>query len=74
MGTFVGHDHNNDYAGLACGICLVYRRGTGYDTYGKLTKGGRVIKFVEGKREFSSWIRTRENKILNKITFPKSFK
>ena len=74
MGTFVGHDHDNDFAGIAYGICFAYGRGTGYDTYGKMSKGGRVIELFEGKREFTSWIRTEENKILHKINFPKSFK
>lgn len=35
MGTFVGHDHINDYWGELHGIRLCYGRATGYNTYGK---------------------------------------
>lgn len=56
MGAFVGHDHDNDYCGTLHGIRLCYGRVTGYNCYGKLQRGARVISLQEGKREFDSWI------------------
>jgi hypothetical protein len=73
MGVFVGHDHVNDYAGLVQGICLAYGRATGFDTYGNLIKGARVIELIEGKREFDTWIRTGYKKIHYKVHYPASF-
>ncbi len=56
VGTFVGHDHDNDYSGTVHGIRLSYGRVTGYNCYGGLTRGARVIKLQEGSREFDSYI------------------
>jgi predicted phosphodiesterase len=56
MGTFVGHDHDNDYCGTLHGIRLCYGRVTGYNCYGKLRRGARVIRLYEGTRDFDSWI------------------
>jgi len=74
MGTFVGHDHVNDYIGVHYGIALAYGRVT------KTSKdstdpgpGGRVIVLKEGKREFDTWIReANENKVLE-CKYPESF-
>jgi hypothetical protein len=59
MGTFVGHDHLNDYIGELHGIRLAYGRATGFNTYGKedFPRGARVILLQEGKRHFETWIR-----------------
>ncbi|MBP3961895.1 metallophosphoesterase family protein [Paenibacillus lignilyticus] len=57
MGTFAGHDHDNDYVGQLFGIQLCYGRVTGYNTYGKLERGARVITLVEGSHEFETSIR-----------------
>ena len=73
MGVFVGHDHENDYAGCLHDICLAYGRVTGFDAYGALPRGARVIELLEGKREFNSWLRTEEGEIVNRIHFPTSF-
>ncbi len=35
MGTFVGHDHVNDFVGDLYGIRLCYGRATGFNTYGR---------------------------------------
>lgn len=60
MGTFVGHDHTNDYCGDLLGIRLCYGRSTG--GYGKeFVKGARVIKLKEGVRGFDSWIRLADH-------------
>jgi len=65
MGTFVGHDHVNDYIGIRDGIALAYGRFSGAkNTYGHLTPGARVIVLKEGKREFDTWIRERGGNIL----------
>ncbi|TFE27207.1 metallophosphoesterase family protein [Cohnella luojiensis] len=56
MGAFVGHDHDNDYCGTVHGIRLCYGRVTGYNCYGKLQRGARVIRLREGKRDFDTWI------------------
>ncbi|WP_152970606.1 metallophosphoesterase family protein [Bacillus sp. FJAT-28004] len=56
MGTFVGHDHDNDYVGELHGIRLCYGRVTGIDTYGELERGARIITLFEGKREFDTRI------------------
>jgi len=59
MGTFVGHDHVNDFIGEYAGIWLAYGRGTGFDTYGKdgFPRGARVILLAEGQRAFKTWLR-----------------
>ncbi|WP_442603199.1 metallophosphoesterase family protein [Paenibacillus sp. KN14-4R] len=56
MGTFVGHDHINDYWGEMCGIRLTYGRATGYNTYGKegFKRGARIIRLRQGERDFES--------------------
>ncbi|WP_256758142.1 metallophosphoesterase family protein [Cohnella sp. WQ 127256] len=56
IGTFAGHDHDNDYIGEVHGIRLGYGRVTGNNTYGKLERGARVIILQEGKREFDTWL------------------
>jgi hypothetical protein len=58
-GTFVGHDHLNDFIGELYGIRLAYGRATGFNTYGKdgFPRGARVINLLEGTRHFDTWIR-----------------
>ncbi|NDV95352.1 metallophosphatase [Dysgonomonas sp. 521] len=58
MGIFAGHDHNNDYIGIEQGIALAFGRTSGVDAYGKLERGGRIIKMYEGKSQFDTWVRT----------------
>lgn len=59
MGTFVGHDHVNDFRGSLYGIELCYGRAGGYATYGRegFARGARLIRLHEGKRTFDSWLR-----------------
>ena len=73
MATFVGHDHVNDYAGVLYGICLAYGRASGYDSYGDLEKGARIIELREGEREFKSWIRTGSGEVVNSFVYPETF-
>lgn len=74
MGTFVGHDHINDYIGVQYGIALAY---------GRITKtmrepddpkaGGRIIILKEGERKFNTWIREGNNSKVLECSFPESF-
>ena len=74
MGTFVGHDHNNDYAIMYKNILLAYGRYTGGNTvYNDLPNGCRVIVLKENERRFDSYIRLANGKIEYQITYPDSF-
>lgn len=59
MGTFVGHDHINDFVGELYGIRLCFGRGTGFNTYGRqgFKRGARLIQLQEGVRDFRTWLR-----------------
>lgn len=59
MGTFVGHDHVNDYWGEWHGIRLCYGRQTGYNTYGweDQPRGARIVRLYEGEQRFDTWLR-----------------
>lgn len=75
MGTFVGHDHLNDFITIFHNISLAYGR------VSKIMKdksdplaGGRVIVLKEGQRQFDTWIREKGgNKVLF-CAYPSSFK
>ena len=74
MGTFVGHDHINDYIGIQYGIALAYGRVT--KTMGDPedpNAGGRVIVLKEGERKFETWIREGNGSKVLKCSFPDSF-
>jgi hypothetical protein len=90
MGTFVGHDHTNNYIGCLHNICLAYGYASGrqasrcYHTSGC---GVRVIELFEGERKFDTWLlqlyETDRNDLWNPIqqvepqfsvTYPDSFK
>ena len=75
VGTFVGHDHDNDYIGNYMGIGLAYGRYTGGNTvYNNLGLNGcRVITVKEGKRGFSTYIRLRGGEIIHPVDFPETF-
>lgn len=66
LGTFVGHDHINDYDGELDGIRLCYGRGTGYNTYGRdgFPRGARVIRLRAGVRAFDSWLRLDDGSVV----------
>lgn len=76
MGTFVGHDHDNDYIGEYFGIYLAYGRFSGGNTeYNNLGKNGcRVIELTEGKREFSTYVRLFGGEKLYPVQFPDTLK
>lgn len=59
QGTFVGHDHVNDYCGELYGIKLCYGRVTGYNAYGEeaFLRGARIIRIQEGDKRFETSIK-----------------
>lgn len=63
MGTFVGHDHDNDFRGSLHGIQLCYGRSTQYTLTEGFQTGARVIRLHEGEREFDTWIRTSDGEV-----------
>ncbi|RKD88270.1 PA14 domain-containing protein [Mangrovibacterium diazotrophicum] len=58
IGTFCGHDHNNDYVGVYQDVALAYGRCTGTYAYGDLRNGARVIELHANDFHFKSWIST----------------
>lgn len=67
IGTFVGHDHINDYWGELHGIRLCYGRATGYNTYGKegFPRGARMIRLRQDERKFETWLRLADGTVLS---------
>jgi len=69
MGTFVGHDHANDYSGDLHGIRLCYGRSTRYVSYvdgarlDRFKTGARVIRLRAGERSFDTWIRQNDGSV-----------
>ncbi|NEW04759.1 metallophosphoesterase family protein [Paenibacillus sp. SYP-B3998] len=65
MGTFVGHDHGNDFWGTLHGIRLCYGRTTrnAYLNRPFLT-GARIIQLTEGQRDFDSWLHLEDGTLL----------
>ncbi|MBT2762696.1 metallophosphoesterase family protein [Paenibacillus sp. ISL-20] len=69
MGTFVGHDHSNDYCGTLHGIRLCYGRSTRYVSYvdgirkDKFPTGARATRLKAGERQFETWIRQSDGLI-----------
>lgn len=75
LGTFVGHDHDNDYIANLHGIALTYGRFSGgKTTYTNLENGARVIVLKEGERSFDTWIRLKENRVIQQVSFPKDLR
>ncbi len=73
MGTFVGHDHNNNYIGILRSVCLAYGAVTGIECYGKIGRGARVIELIEGERKFNTWLHYHDNPEKYFVTYPDSF-
>lgn len=76
MGTFVGHDHVNDYATIWKNIVLAYGRFSGSDnTYHEIPggSGARIIELVEGKRIFNTWIRLYNKQTTCYASYPDDF-
>ena len=74
MGTFVGHDHVNDYIGIHFGIALAYGRVTKTMADADDPKaGGRVIVLKQGERKFDTWIREANGNKVLACKYPESF-
>ena len=74
LGVFVGHDHDDDYAVFWKGILLAYGRYTGGDTvYNNLSNGARVIEMTEGSTNFRTWIRQKDEEVINTVNYPSDF-
>lgn len=68
MGVFAGHDHDNDYVASYKGIALGYGRFSGgKTTYIDLQPGARVITLYKGKKEFTSYIRLQDGRIIDRF-------
>lgn len=75
MGTFVGHDHVNNYIVDYQGIALAYGHFSGWKTtYTPDINGARVVVLKEGKREFDTWLHRLDETILHKVSYPAEFK
>lgn len=74
MGTFVGHDHYNDYIVDYYNIALAYGRASKLIRQDNPVLGGRVIVLKEGKRQFDTWIREKGGAKVWDCTYPDSFK
>jgi hypothetical protein len=74
MGTFVGHDHVNDYIINYHGIALAYGHFSGWKTtYTPTINGVRVVVLKEGKKEFNTWLHQLDGTIRYKVSFPMDF-
>ncbi len=62
MGTFVGHDHNNDFLIEYYNIALTYGRTSKLHHQDNPVLAGRVIVLKEGERSFDTWIRDLNGK------------
>lgn len=72
-GVFVGHDHVNDYVVDWNGILLGYGRFTGgATTYHDIPggNGARVIELTEGDHSLRTWIRIKDQKVINEVNYP----
>lgn len=67
MGTFVGHDHSNDYIGELAGIRLCYGRVSGFNSssVAGYQRGARIIRLREGERSFDTWLRLDDGTVVD---------
>lgn len=73
--TFVGHDHNSDFAAYWNKMFFLYGRFSGCDTVYNDVKpnGARVIELTEGEEGFRSWIRLNGGEIIQNLRYPDDF-
>ncbi|WP_237728579.1 metallophosphoesterase family protein [Paenibacillus sp. OSY-SE] len=65
MGTFVGHDHANDFIGDLHGIKLAYGRTTRAAYTGvPFEPGARIVRLYARERRFDSWIRLKSGAVI----------
>ena len=71
LGSFVGHDHDNNYVAQLNNIALCYGYFSGGNSYMNLPlNGARVILLESGKRSLSTWVRRSDGKVLYKVELP----
>ena len=71
LGTFVGHDHDNNYVAQLYNIAMCYGYFSGGNSYGSLPlNGARIILLGEGKPTFTTWLRRVDGEILYKVELP----
>ena len=72
LGTFVGHDHNNNYVAQLHNIALCYGYFSGGNSYGDLPlNGARIIVLEAGRQSFTTWLRRVDGKVLYKVELPR---
>ena len=75
LGTFVGHDHNNNYVAQLYNIALCYGYFSGGNSYGVLPlNGARIILLEENKLTFTTWLRRIDGKELYRVELPQTSK
>jgi len=73
LGTFVGHDHDNNYVAQLFNIALCYGYFSGGNSYGDLPlNGARIILLEAGKQTFTTWLRRADGKTLYKLELPRT--
>lgn len=71
LGTFVGHDHNNNYVAQLFNISLCYGYFSGGNSYHDLPlNGARIILLEENQPGFITWLHRSDGKILYKTKLP----
>ncbi len=71
LGSFVGHDHNNNYVAQLFKISLCYGYFSGGNSYADLPlRGARIILLEENAKTFTTWLRRMDGKVLYKIELP----
>lgn len=71
LGTFVGHDHVNNYVAQLHNIALCYGYFSGGNSYGsRPLNGARLILLEAGKKTFTTWLRRVDGEIFNKVELP----
>lgn len=71
LGTFVGHDHVNNYVAQLHNIALCYGYFSGGNSYGsRPLNGARLILLETGKKTFTTWLRRMDGEIFNRVELP----
>jgi predicted MPP superfamily phosphohydrolase len=71
LGTFVGHDHVNNYVAQLHNIALCYGYFSGGNSYGSLPlNGARLILLEADKKTFTTWLRRVDGEIFDKVELP----
>jgi len=71
LGTFVGHDHVNNYVAQLHNIALCYGYFSGGNSYGsRPLNGARLILLEADKKTFTTWLRRIDGEISNKVELP----